>query len=629
MKKMKWIMVAMLLIAGMAQAVNKTWVGNTDTNFSTLANWNPSTTIVANTPVFGAAGTAGTVLYNDLDVGSVINGFTFTTAADSYTLNGNAIKLNGAINALASTVDQVINFDVDINQTISANSRNIAASSNSVSTIFNGSFTGTGGLNMQTAGTGPIILAGNNTFDGKVGLANNTTVIIEHDNALGASVGDYAYTAVTSGGSLQLRNNITVAESFTIAGGTAARGAIRNIGGNNTINGNISETANSTIVSAAGTLTINGNIDGSTYNVDLRGAGDMTVNGAISASGVYVAHGDAGTLSLLGQNSFTGQMRIDKGTVVANTMADTGVASSLGAGDTIRMGWRSNPDATLRYIGGAANTDRQIQVGFDTADTYTAGGKIEQNGSGALNFTATAFNAQEVTATAARTLTLGGSNADTNTIQGVIADNNTAGGGTIGLVKSDAGKWILSGDNTYSGTTMIDGGKLIINGDQSGATGAVTVNANGILGGSGTIGGAVTVKADGTLSAGNSPGTLTFNNDLTLLAGSTNIMEITDSAYDILMGSGGALAIAGETIFDFTGFTGGVTNGFSLSLGSMYVNWSSVDLTGATYSSLGLSGGQSLDFTGGNLTVIPEPATLGLVVAVGGCLVWVRRMFMI
>jgi autotransporter-associated beta strand protein len=75
--------------------------------------------------------------------------------------------------------------------------------------------------------------------------------------------------------------------------------------------------------------------------------------------------------------------------------------------------------------------------------------------------------------------------------------------GAGGLDKRGSSTLTLSGANTYAGDTLVTGGLLLINGDQSAATGLTTVTAGGALGGSGTIGGDVIV--DGRLAPGNSP----------------------------------------------------------------------------------------------------------------------------
>jgi autotransporter-associated beta strand protein len=107
-------------------------------------------------------------------------------------------------------------------------------------------------------------------------------------------------------------------------------------------------------------------------------------------------------------------------------------------------------------------------------------------------------------------LILGGAMASgINTFAGTIH-------GTAGITKTDDATWALSGANAYTGTTSVDGGKLLINGGSIGTTAAsgdaVSVSAGGTLGGAGgAVFADVTVAASGALSPGsvNAAGSLT------------------------------------------------------------------------------------------------------------------------
>ena len=220
-------------------------------------------------------------------------------------------------------------------------------------------------------------------------------------------------------------------------------------------------------------------------------------------------------------------------------------------------------------------------------------------------------------------LTVGDGNA-TASFSGLI--RNPAG--ALSLVKIGSGVQTLVGANTYSGSTSVSAGTLLVNGDQSGATGAVTVAAGATLGGSGTIGGAVTVS--GILSPGNSPGVLTVPS-LLLGGSSTSLFEINGTTrgtlYDgmnittasgltyggaLLLSFGNGSAFANDTTFDLFSFTGTPSSDFSsvTSTGFYAGTWT---LSSGIWSLD--SGGQKLSFvpaTGDFIVAVPEPSTLVL-----------------
>ncbi len=127
--------------------------------------------------------------------------------------------------------------------------------------------------------------------------------------------------------------------------------------------------------------------------------------------------------------------------------------------------------------------------------------------------------------------TVGGANSD-ETFKGIINDWSTSGSsytGTTSIIKVGTGLWRLTGNNTYKGTTSVEGGTLIINGTHSG-TGAVTVKNEGTtLKGTGSIAGKVTTSAGTIVEAGDTAlygNSLTFKGAVTLGSGTTVKMSL-------------------------------------------------------------------------------------------------------
>jgi autotransporter-associated beta strand protein len=100
----------------------------------------------------------------------------------------------------------------------------------------------------------------------------------------------------------------------------------------------------------------------------------------------------------------------------------------------------------------------------------------------------------------------------------ITGDSATDGG----LTKKGAGILTLTGTSTYTGPTTVSNGTLRVNGSIAGS--GVTVVSGATLDGIGTVGATVDVQTGGTLSPGNSIGTLALGAAPAL--GGTVLMEI-------------------------------------------------------------------------------------------------------
>jgi autotransporter-associated beta strand protein len=151
------------------------------------------------------------------------------------------------------------------------------------------------------------------------------------------------------------------------------------------------------------------------------------------------------------------------------------------------------------------------------------------------------------------TVTLGSLDLNFVVSNSFTAFTNVISGGTSGktLTKSGPGNLIFSGINTYTIPTIINEGKLLANNLSGSATGTgtVTINAGGILGGTGIVSGAV--SGSGQIAPGSIVGKLTMQNGLDLSSG-TMVWEL-GALKDDVTGLGG-------TDFDQVALTGGNLN---------------------------------------------------------------------
>jgi fibronectin-binding autotransporter adhesin len=195
-----------------------------------------------------------------------------------------------------------------------------------------------------------------------------------------------------------------------------------------------------------------------------------------------------------------------------------------------------------------------------------------------------------------RKLVVTGNNGGNNILTAVVP--NASDGGLVGITKNGAGKWVLSGNNTYGGATNVNAGTLLINGAQTG-TGLTTVAAGATLGGTGGLGGALTTN--GTVNPGDGVGTLSVNGNTIMAADSHLAIGLSGSTADKLAVTGNFDLSALGNFLDVTGvgsgtswviasYTGTLTGTFETITSGYSVNYGSGTNSQITLNSVGQPG---------------------------------------
>lgn len=351
---------------------------------------------------------------------------------------------------------------------------------------------GANATSVTKSGDGKWILTGNNTATGTVTISGGTLQI---GNA--GTSGSIAGNVANSGTLVFNRSdNYTYSKVISGAGAVIQAGSATLI-----FDGDNAYTGVTTI--SDGTLQIGD--DGTTGSI----AGDVVNNGSLvfyrsdeySYSGIISGTGTvhkngAARLILTGTNAYSGATVINSGTLSVNVLADGDSASNIGAAAATADRLIIN-GGTLEYTGAGSTSNRLFTIG-----TGVSGAAILASGTGELNLNGTGSLA--FTGNGSRTLTLGGSNSGNNSLAVVIGDQGT---NATSVTKTGTGKWILTGENTYTGITSISAGTLVIDGSTH-AGSAVNVAAGATLAGSGMAGGNVTVANNGIIAPGTGTGTL-------------------------------------------------------------------------------------------------------------------------
>jgi fibronectin-binding autotransporter adhesin len=327
-----------------------------------------------------------------------------------------------------------------------ANNGSLIFNRSDATTVTN-AISGSGSVTKNAANT--LTLSGANTFSGNVAVSSGTLIA--------TGVADSGSSSLGTGTQLTLGGSATV--SFTASSNnTTTRSLV--LGGTG---GNALKNSGSGALVWSGNVINNTTANGADFTLGGSGTGGNEFSGLLTNNGanaMRLIKAETGTWKVSGANTFTSLLDVFNGTLVVTTMANSGTASSVGAGTTIRFGGFAGETGVLEYVGSGSTNNKQFKLGG--GGTANTGGTILNNGTGALVFNNAAFNTvgDGAFSGTTRALTLGGSNTADNAISGVIRDNNS--GNTVSVVKDGTGKWILSGSNTYSGTTTVNAGNLVV-----------------------------------------------------------------------------------------------------------------------------------------------------------------------
>jgi autotransporter-associated beta strand protein len=223
----------------------------------------------------------------------------------------------------------------------------------------------------------------------------------------------------------------------------------------------------------------------------------VVVSGAQGASGLVI---EEGAFTFDGTNSASitvgGEGIANKASVTGTTTFGSSVGLIVGASQS----W-SNAAATGLTVEGQVTGNGNLTLRAASSGGIVLSGPVDHAGA----------------------LTNSGTGSGTTTISGVIGANVT------GVTQDSAtSALVLAGTNTYTGQTTVAAGHLIVEGDIS-ASVLTSVQSGGTLSGAGRVGDTI-ILAGGTLSPGNSPGTLNIAGHIDWLGGGNYNWQIADAA---------------------------------------------------------------------------------------------------
>jgi autotransporter-associated beta strand protein len=494
----------------------------------------------------GIAGTGGITIAGGTETLTGSNGYTGATAiASGATL---ALAGTGSI-ASSRTVDAEGTFDVSQeNGSVSIASLSGAGAvalgvntlvlSNAANT-FSGAIEGAGGI---TVAGGTQTLTGGNSYTGTTTIASGATLALAGAGSIASSS-----TADVEG-----RLDISQANGGASVTSLSGAGAVM-LGANTLVFTNAADTF-SGVISGAGNLTVSGGAEtlsgANTYTGTTTVAGGMLIMGAnaVLAPGSSLIVGNAGTLDLGSYNQTVTNAALSgvvngtgSATLTAQTYSLTGatINANLGTG-TLNVGAGAsmlngtaqtsvlNIDAGSLALGAQNLLPANIAVALSNAGTLNIGAYDQTIGSlagqGSVQINSATLNVAQAT---------------DSSFAGSIAGNGT-------FSKSGAGTLVLTGDNSFAGTTNIVGGTLEVDGSL--ASSAVSVGSNAALAGTGSVGSLIVGQGAMLVpGVGGSIGTLAVAGNLLFQSGSTFQVNVTPTAASAV-NVNGAITIQGGVV---------------------------------------------------------------------------------
>jgi autotransporter-associated beta strand protein len=498
----------------------------------------------ANTYVGTAAVNGGTLVLSGNNSGSTAGS---SVAAGATLQLANAYGLQGA---LALNSGSTLQLRADNNTTFSPASI----------TLDNAADTNNFDVGPASSGTGGTLsLAGALAFTANT----NQTINVTGNNSYTLALGAISATASSDHNPYRLVNiNAVPGIGAAIASFTSGNwGTILNLagGGKITVAGNLGNTSNGSVI-----LFVN---DGTTATLQGATAKSNTGDGYryFVPNGVLVVD-NSGALT----NNTTGPglnaslfiLGAATNIMPSATSAPGGflIATNNSYNCAVYLGDANFPNGGITLRANVTNYVSDGDVGFANSGTFTIGG---QNSSGTNTYANPIILGW--TPNRGKSVTLVAVPGGTVDFTGGLLRNGTDT--TAGVTVGDAthtGIVRLAGANTYVGGTTVNAGILRVNGSL--ASGAVSVQSGGMLGGTGTINAPVTVQSGGTLSPGASIGTLTINSSLTLAGNVFVEINKSSSPSNDLVVVNGVLTNAGAGVLTVTNLGAAFAAGDSFKL---------------------------------------------------------------